>query len=149
MGVFGSQVYLHSISAITATRGGNDPEVGDVRIEDGVHYRYIFNSGGSTIGVGYACTINQPSSTGYSATLSTAAQSPALGWCVNVAIPTVNYGWVAFKGRIPVVLGTTAATGVALQIDANGVLAAAVTYPGVGSVATTITSTGYAAIFVP
>ncbi len=148
MSFYGSQVYLQGISAITATRGPADPVPGDVRVEDGIHYRYIYNAGGTTLAVGYACTVLAPSSTGYSATISTAAGSILLGFCKHVAIPTTNYGWVAFKGYVPVVLGTTAATNEVLQADANGALAAGVTFPTVGVVNTTITSTGYANVYL-
>ena len=143
----GSQVYLDGLSSVTGTRGARDPEVGYVRIEGGKHFRYVYNAGNSDVPPGYAMCVLAPSSTGYSATISTAAGTPVLGVVVHSTLTTSTYGYVCFKGLCKVNVGATAATNIVLQIGANGAYATAVTFSGDAIVNTTITSSGNAHIY--
>lgn len=109
------------ISMVTATRGDNDPEVGTTRRVGDEEYIFVYNTGSSTVGVGYAATVSAV--TGYSVTVSTTTSVDfAVGVCKHVAIPTGSYGWLVTKGFTKVVMeaDNSAAAGQLLAIAADG-----------------------------
>lgn len=144
----GEQVFLQSVSAVTATRGAADPELGYVRVEGNKWYRYVYNAGNSQVSPGYAMqTITDGASTAYSGTISTTVNVPLLGIVHNATLTTGTYGWVVFKGYTKFVASSTVAAADLLQVGANGKLHTAATYPGVGfanSAAVTGASAGIA-----
>lgn len=116
-----SPINFGGISMVTATLGANDPEVGTTRRVGDEDYIFVYNTGSSTIGVGYAATISGV--TGYSVTVSTTTSVDfAVGVCKHVAIPTGSYGWLMTKGFAKVVMeaDNSAAAGQLLAIAADG-----------------------------
>lgn len=111
------------VTAVTATRGGNDPEVGTRRVEGSNEYLYIYNDCNSALSTAKGVVL-QSGATGYSCTLSSVTSADMLvGVCVNT-ITTGAYGWVVTKGITSVLMGATSGTAAAgdmLELAANGV----------------------------
>lgn len=122
MTVFASEkVYTETISAVTATPS---EQVGVLRRYDDELYRYVYNTGSSTAGVGYGVTVSGV--TGYSVTVSTTTSVDiCVGVVKHVAIPTGSYGWVVVNGFSKVVMGAdnSAAAGVMLCMGTDGTFA--------------------------
>jgi hypothetical protein len=117
----GPVVFTESVSAVTATPSvqlGTERQVGDEL------YRYVYNVGSSTAGVGYGVTVS--ATTGWSCTVSTTTSADiVIGVVKHVAIPTGSYGWVMTKGFAKVVMGAdnSAAAGVMLTVGTDGTFA--------------------------
>jgi hypothetical protein len=108
-----------SVSMVTATRGPNDPEVGTVIEEGDEKYIFVYNGGGSTIGVGCGATVSGV--TGYSVTVSSLTHADVpVGVCKHVAIPTLNYGWLMQRGFSTFQAGSAVATAAGLTLGADG-----------------------------
>lgn len=120
-----------SVSAVTATRGANDPEVGTTCQEGDEHYRYVYNAGNSQISVGQCATVSAV--TGYSVTVSTTTSVDfAVGVCKHATLTTGTYGWLLTKGFGPAKAHANSglAAGGILTAGADGVVA------DMGSIAT-------------
>ncbi len=129
---YGQTVFKYSVSAVTATRGADDPVLGQEREENGIWYRYVYNAGNSQVSPGYAMCGISGASTAASATISTAVNTPLKGFVYHATLTTGTYGWVAFKGLLKFVASSTVAAGDVLQVGANGALHTAATFPGIG-----------------
>jgi hypothetical protein len=123
-----SPVRFLGVSATTATRGKNDPNLGDECQEGSTKYLFIYNDGNSSMPVGYG-VILQSGVSGYSCTLSSVTGDRIIGVVKNAAIATSCYGWVVTKGFTSVQMmtasGTASAAQTPLQIAANGLFAPA------------------------
>lgn len=110
------------VTAVTATRGANDPEIGTVRQEGANTYRYVYNDGNSAIATGKGCVL-QSGASGYSVTVSSVTSADLL---VGVAVNTMSsayYGWVVTRGITSVLMGATSgsvAAGGLIELGANG-----------------------------
>lgn len=112
-----------SISGVTATRGVNDPVVGDVRFVGTERYRYIYNAGAHTAAVGTAFVNSITVGTGYSLTVSsTTSIDFAVGAVKHTAIPGGSYGWIVQEGMVNVQMGAdhSAAVGNLLTLATDG-----------------------------
>ena len=108
-----------SVSMVTATLGTNDPEVGTVVEQGNEKYIFVYNGGGSTIGVGSGAIVSGVS--GYTVTVSSITHVDfPIGVCKHTAIPTVNYGWLMQRGFTTAQAGSAVATGAALTLGADG-----------------------------
>lgn len=111
------------VTAVTATRGGNDPEIGTVRQEGANLYTYVYNDGNSAIATGKGAVL-QSGASGYSVTVSSVTSADLLiGVAVNT-LATGAYGWLVSRGITSVLMGATSGTAAAgdlLEIAANGV----------------------------
>ena len=121
-----SPIRFSGVSAVTATRGPNDPQLGDEVVEGSTKYVYVYNGEATTIPIGVGCVLVS-GATGYTVTISSVTGDRLIGVAKNVAIPTANYGWVAYKGFTTVQMmtasGTAAAVSTPLQVAANGLFA--------------------------
>lgn len=123
-----SPVRFLGVSATTATRGKNDPQLGDECQEGSTKYLFVHNAGNSAIPPGVACIL-QSGASGYSVTISSVTGDRIIGVCKNASIATGYYGWVVTKGFTSVQMmtasGTASAAQTPLQIAANGLFAPA------------------------
>ena len=104
-------VLFGTVSAVTATRGPSDPEVGATKTIGSREYVYVYNAGGSTIDVGMAGICSAAISGALNVTVSSVSGvNIAVGVCQNTAIPTLNYGWLMTKGLGVVEMGNFSAT---------------------------------------
>lgn len=117
-------VIFNGVSAVTSSRGGNDPEVGQRRWEAGREYVYVYNDGGSDINPGYGAVL-QSGATGYSVTVSAVTSNDiCVGVCRNATLTTGTYGWLVTKGITPIEMGGTSGTVASrgiVELGANGV----------------------------
>jgi len=113
-------VVFSSVSAVTATRGSNDPQIGARMVHSSKEYVYIYNAGASDIYPRYGVA-PKTACTSYSGTLSSAAYGKLFGVVVHTTIPAASYGWVCYRGVVP--LATTSAS-IAVKafvcVDADG-----------------------------
>jgi hypothetical protein len=111
------------VSAVTTSLGRNDPELGTLIQEGGLHYLFVYNSGGHTAPVGYG-VVPDSATTGYSVTVSaTTSADLCIGVVRNTPLVTGAYGWVVTKGVTSVQMhadASAAARGL-LEIGGNGV----------------------------
>ena len=119
-----SPIAFGPVTAVTATRGSNDPQVGDVRHDGANHYRYVYNAGNSAIPTGYGAILSGVS--GYSVSVSSTTSVDLL---VGVAVNTIStgyYGYVLEKGFCQVQMGAnlSAAAGALLILAADGTFTA-------------------------
>ncbi len=116
------------VSAVTTSRGKNDPQLGDETQEGSTKYLFVYNDCNSSLAVGNG-VILQSGASGYSVTLSSVTGDRIIGVVKNAAIPTAAYGWVVTKGFTTVQMmaasGTASAAQTPLQIAANGLFAPA------------------------
>jgi hypothetical protein len=113
-----------SVSAVTATRGANDPRVGDRCQTADEEYLYVYNTGSSTASIGHCVTVSAV--TGYSVTVSTLTSTDFIVGVVKHAnIPTGSYGWVVTRGFTSVEMGAdnSAAAGNLLGVGVDGTFA--------------------------
>lgn len=108
------------VTAVTATRGDNDPKVGDVRHEGANKYVYVYNVANSAIPTGHGAIVSAVS--GYSVSVSSTTSVDVL---VGVAVNTIStgyYGWLLTRGFGQVQMGTnlSAAAGALLILAADG-----------------------------
>jgi hypothetical protein len=121
-------VIFGGVSAVTATPGSKDPEVGSRVSYAGNMYVYAYNAGNSEIypGTAMACVAGAAS---YSGTLSTTAGlDVAFGVVRNATMATGTYGWVLTKGFGPAYTSAAIAAGTALQPAANGLWTTGATF---------------------
>lgn len=115
--------HFGSVSAVTSSRGVNDPQVGDVRFVGSEKYRYIYNGGGHTATVGHAFVNSITVGTGYSLTVSsTTSIDFAVGVVKHASIPGGSYGWIVQEGMVNVQMGAdhSAAVGNLLTLATDG-----------------------------
>lgn len=115
-----SPIAFGPVTATTATRGPNDPNVGDVRHDGANQYRYVYNDGASALSTGKGAIISLNS--GYSVTVSSTTSVDLL---VGVAVNTIAasaYGYILEKGFARVQMGAnlSAAAGGLLILAADG-----------------------------
>jgi hypothetical protein len=117
-------IRFDSVSAITATRGANDPKPGEECIVAGDRYVYVFNAGGSTIAKGNCAAVSALTGMSVSVSTVTSVDYP-VGVCVHTDIPTLNYGWLLTKGICRVIMqaDNSAAAGQLLTVAADGLFA--------------------------
>lgn len=90
-------IRFDTISAVTATRGAKDPEVGTVVREGDEEYIYVYNTGNSQISVGYGAVCSAV--TGYSVTVSSLTHTDVpIGVCKHTTLTTGTYGWLLRRG---------------------------------------------------
>ena len=101
MGFFGAAPVRFgvSISGVTTTLGvSRDPELGTKIMDNGNTYRFVYNSGGSSITQNKGCVLASGAS-GYSVSVSSVIGVDALfGVAANNAIASAEYGWVMTNG---------------------------------------------------
>lgn len=116
-------VSFEGVSAVTATPGSNDGELGYRKWVDGKEYVRVYNDCNSTIPPGYGVVL-QSGVSGYSITLSSVTSADiVVGVAQSISMPTANYGWVVSKGITPIEMGATSgsvAAGGLVEIGANG-----------------------------
>jgi len=120
----GQGSYFGTPSLVTATRGVNDPQVGDTRRYGDEEYRFVYNAGNSVIPVGHATTLSAV--TGYSVTVSTVTGVDiVVGVAKHESIATGYYGWLLTKGFTSVEMGAnnSAAVGEILTVGVDGTFA--------------------------
>lgn len=115
-----SPISFGPVTAVTSSRGPNDPNVGDVRIEGNNQYRYVYNAGNSKIETGKGAILSAVS--GYSVSVSSTTSVDLL---VGVAVNTIStgyYGYLVEKGFASVQMGAnlSAAAGGLLVLAADG-----------------------------
>lgn len=120
-----SPIGFGPVTAVTATRGANDPELGSERVEGANRYLYVYNDGGANIPTALGCVL-QSGATGYSVTVSSVTSADVLvGVAVNT-LTTGTYGWVVTRGITSVKMiatsGSVAAGGL-IELGANGLFA--------------------------
>ena len=87
-----------SVSAVTATRGPNDPEVGTRTTEDGRSYVYVYNAGNSTAQVGMGMVL-ATTATNHSCTITSVTSADlCIGVVKHANITTGAYGWLLTRG---------------------------------------------------
>jgi hypothetical protein len=112
-------VVMNTVSAVTASRGSNDPDLGARTNVAGNDYVYVYNAG-LAIGIGQVCTI-QSGSSGYSITGSTVVGiDTAFGVAKNAAIANAEYGWVMTRGFSKVECASGVSGGIQLACGTNG-----------------------------
>lgn len=121
MTVYSQQYFNEGVSAVTAAPS---VDVGMIRTVGPETYRYCYNTGSSTIGVGFGAVLS--SVAGYSVTVSSVTSVDFLvGVCKHVAIPTGSYGWLMTRGFSRVVMGAdnSGAVGNMLELGTDGAFA--------------------------
>lgn len=97
------------VTAVTATPGANDAQLGTVRQEGANTYIRVYNDCNSTIPTALGCVL-QSGATGYSVTVSSVTSADLL---VGVAVNTIStgyYGWVLARGITSIKMGATSGT---------------------------------------
>ncbi len=88
-----------SVSMVTATLGGNDPEVGTRMTETGRDYVFVYNAGTTQISIGNGAVVTNSSTGGYSCTVTSVAGADVpLGACYHTTLTTATYGWLLTRG---------------------------------------------------
>ncbi len=122
-------VFFGGLSAVTATRGAKDPELGTRVNFGGNEYLYVFNAATTDIPIGNAVT-PLAGTAGYSCTISTTAQIDVpMGVVKNATISASCYGWVQTKGHCKISVSAAVAAGAPMQLGANGIFVSGVTGP--------------------
>lgn len=123
-----SPVRFLGVSATTATRGKNDPQLGDECQEGSTKYVFVYNDCNSEASVGKGLVLTSGAA-GYSMTISSVTGDRFLAVVKNTAIATACYGWAVHKGFTTVQMmtasGTASAAQTPLQAAANGLWAPA------------------------
>jgi hypothetical protein len=112
------------VSMVTASLGANDPEPGYRMTVGDEDYIFVYNAGGSAIGVSYGATVSAV--TGYSVTVSSlTGVDPLVGVCVNTSIGAAEYGWLVTKGFATIEMGAagSAPAGSLLCLGTDGAFA--------------------------
>lgn len=117
-------VRMASVSAVTASRGANDPEVGTRCVDGDEEYIYVYNDGDQQIQPTYCAGISTGVS-GYSVTLSSLTDSVGVGVCKHATITTGAYGWLVTKGFANVEMGAnnSAAVNGVIRVGLDGTFA--------------------------
>ena len=117
-----SPVAFEPVTAVTATPGANDAQLGAIRQEGANTYIRVYNEGGANIAPGKGCVL-QSGATNYSVTVSSVTSADlVVGVAVNT-MTTGTYGWVCARGITSVQAATTVsiAVGSLFEIADNGV----------------------------
>lgn len=113
-------ILFGGVSAVTATPGSKDPQLGSRCNFAGNLYVYAYNAGNSEAYPGIAMT-PVAAATEYSCTISTTAGLDVpLGVVRNATMATGTYGWLLTKGFGSAYTSAAIAVGTALQPAANG-----------------------------
>ena len=114
-----SPIRFGSVSAVTATLGPNDPEVGTVISEGDERYIFVYNNGTTQISVGNGATVTAV--TGYSVTVSSITHVDyPVGVCKHATLTTGTYGWLMQKGFGPAKAGSAVVAGDLLCLGVDG-----------------------------
>jgi hypothetical protein len=119
-----SPVRWGSVSMVTATLGGNDPEVGTRITEGGKDYVFVYNAGTTEITIGKGAVVANSSTAGYSCTVTSVAGADIpLGACYHTTLTTATYGWLLTRGigLAKAAASTAPAAGSPLTLGADGV----------------------------
>jgi len=119
--MYGPNAVFSPLSMVTATRGVNDAQVGDISRNGDEEYIFVYNNGNSQISTGQCATISGV--TGYSVTVSTVTGADLIiGVCHHATLTTGTYGWLAKKGFVRVKMGASdsCVTGQVLTIGVDG-----------------------------
>lgn len=113
-------LYFGGISMVTATRGPNDPKVGDRVTWEGEDYIFVYNAGGEQIDPGLGAVVSAVS--GYSVTVSSTASLMAggIGVCKHATLTTDTYGWLLSRGFSSYEAGGNVSAGEGLSLAADG-----------------------------
>jgi hypothetical protein len=117
-------VRMRGLSFVTATLGGNAPQLGQIAYDGTSKYMFIYNAAAnSEIYPGYAVVPIPGGASPASVTVSSVSSADIpVGVGKNATIPTANYGWVVTRGYEKIQMGNySATTGSLLEISANGV----------------------------
>jgi hypothetical protein len=114
-------IYFGSLSMVTATRGSNDPELGD-RVRSGKNeYCFVYNAGNSQAIPGLGVIMSGTS--GYSVTISsTQFVDPCFGVVKHATLTTGTYGWVVTRGPVQAlsVADNSITTGALVVLGSDG-----------------------------
>jgi hypothetical protein len=133
-------IFFKGISNVSAVP---DVELGTEREESGEIYRYVFNCGGSTAGVGVGLIRPASAAAGlYSCSVSSVSGDMCLGFVKHVAIPASEYGWALKNGLVTVAVasGASSVAAGAVALGVNGVIATHTSGLPVGQLTTAIVS---------
>ena len=114
-------VVFAGVSAVTATRGSKDPEVGARKTVGDEEYIYVYNTGADAqISPGQGAVLSAV--TGYSVTVSSISADFLAGVCKHATITTGAYGWLCVKGFTSVEMGAnySATAGDPLTLSTDG-----------------------------
>jgi hypothetical protein len=150
-------VSFESVSAVTATPGSKDGEIGYRKFEGGKEYVRVYNDCNSTIPPGYGVVL-QSGVSGYSITLSSVTSADLMvGVSANTSMPTGNYGWVVTKGITPIQMGVSGvAAGTLAELGANGLFTtvsnttgniAPATVKALAAIASSVSGSAYVSCF--
>jgi hypothetical protein len=114
-----STIKFGALSAVTATRGPNDPSLGDVAEDANGKYRYVYCSDAAVTGQAVCMTATAGGWTVSVGTV-TGVDYP-VGWTINT-LSTGTYGWVQTQGIVKVQMSAavSAAIGALLTVGSNG-----------------------------
>lgn len=119
MGAFGTYNNFNPISNVTATKGTNDPELGQTTFYNGADYLYVYSSNEASVGHAVIMT----GTTGYTVSVGTVTNVdiPA-GWVQHATLTTGTYGWIATRGVLKMQMSAAAsvAIGGLVVAGANG-----------------------------
>jgi hypothetical protein len=118
----GPVLFDGGVSAVTATPGANDPEVGSTKRIGSEDYVYVYNAGGTVIPPGHAAVCSASVGGAYNVTVSSVSGTQlAIGVCKHASIPTLNYGWLVTRGFVAVEMGNfSAVAGSPLTLAGDG-----------------------------
>ena len=119
--MYGQNVVMTPVSQVTATRGVNDAQVGDIWRNGDEEYVFCYNAGNSQINPGQAATFSAV--TGYSVTVSTVTGAEIMaGVCFHATMTTATYGWLLRRGFGKVKMGAndSCVTGQPLTVGVDG-----------------------------
>lgn len=135
MGQFGYQDIqgspLGEISAVVASLPAG-PQLGDIRVYNGVTYKLVFNAGGSTIAQGRYASARPVGGGINSVTVTTTSDTrDHLGAVVahHAAVPTLNYFWGAIKGVVPMIPSANVSAGVRMMCGLSGIITSGPSLP--------------------
>jgi hypothetical protein len=148
MGKYEGQIYMESVSAVTAT---NSVEIGTRRIFNSEAYIYVYN-GGSNAQIGPGLFAAVTATSGYTVTVSSTSGQFAVGVCKHATITTGTYGWLLTAGYVDGVFNGMASTALAgneaLQLAADGKVCKGETGPFIGQATKATASAGSANMYV-
>lgn len=147
MGKYEGQIYMESVSAVTAT---NSVEIGTRRIFNSEAYIYVYNAGNSQISTGFFGAVSATS--GYSVSVSSTSGQFAVGVCKHATLTTATYGWLLTAGYVDGVTNGMASTAIAgneaLQLAADGKVCKGETGPFIGQATKATASAGSSNMYV-
>lgn len=142
-------IRMDTVSAVTSSRGSNDPEIGTVCQVATEEYVYVYNAGTTQISPGMAAVVAHAATTYTCTVSSTTSADIVAGVCKHATLTTGTYGWLVRRGFVNCEMGAdySAASGSLIEISDNGVFDIASNTTGnkgnaIGKVLTAIASAG-------